>query len=130
MHSLAQEKSPKAGLAAKGDTIAHVETIAKSVNYAESVRKCKRKHVSAIGPHGSFAVTGQVAKALLALVEADEQGVTAQECDSSPNRLGAYVHTLRRRRELIIETVREPHDGGWHGRYVLHSPVTILEAEQ
>ncbi|MEN3973797.1 hypothetical protein [Emcibacter sp. SYSU 3D8] len=42
-------------------------------------------------------------------------------------RLGAYVHTLRREYGLAIDMVHEPHDGGWHGRYVLRSPVSILE---
>ena len=25
-----------------------------------------------------------------------------------------------------IETLREPHDGGWHARYVLHTPCEII----
>jgi hypothetical protein len=27
---------------------------------------------------------------------------------------------------LTVETLREPHDGGWHGRYVLHTPCQII----
>jgi hypothetical protein len=72
-------------------------------------------------------VTGQVAKALLAMRDAAASGVTAQEVAGWAYRLGAYVFILRRRHGLAIETVREPHDGGWHGRYVLHSPVQVLE---
>ena len=85
--------------------------------------------VAATGPSGLFTVTGQVAKALGALVTAGEHGVTALEASSWAFRLGAYVHTLRHRHALAVETVRELHDGGWHGRYVLRSPVTLTGGE-
>jgi hypothetical protein len=86
-----------------------------------------RLHIAGVGPHGPIAVRGQVAKALAALVRAGAVGVTALEMSSWAYRLGAYVHTLRREFGLAIETVREPHDWGWHARYVLHSPVVIAE---
>jgi hypothetical protein len=85
----------------------------------------KRLRMTAIGPNGAFTVTGQVAKALAAFVSAGAAGVTALEVNSWAYRLGAYVHTLRHDYGLVIETQREPHEGGWHGRYVLHSPVSI-----
>lgn len=88
----------------------------------------KRRILTATGPRGVFTVKGQVAKALSALLSAGERGVTALEVNSWAYRLGAYVHTLRHDCGLSIETVREPHDGGWHARYVLRSPVTIGEA--
>jgi hypothetical protein len=81
------------------------------------------------GPLGRFVVTGQTARALVALVKAGKAGVTALEVNSWAYRLGAYVHRLRHENGLAIETVREPHDGGWHGRYVLRCPV-VLEAGQ
>ena len=84
-----------------------------------------RVRMTASGPDGAFTVTGQVAKSLVALVERGVGGVTALEVNSWAYRLGAYVYTLRHDYGLIIETVRELHDGGWHGRYVLHSPVSI-----
>ena len=88
----------------------------------------KRRTLTAIGPDGAFTVSGQVAKALAALLSAGAAGVTALEVNSWAYRLGAYVHTLRHDHGLAIETVRELHEGGWHGRYVLRSPVTIGEA--
>ena len=88
----------------------------------------KRRTLTAIGPDGAFTVSGQVAKALAALLSAGAAGVTALEVNSWAYRLGAYVHTLRHRYGLVIETVRELHEGGWHGRYVLRSPVSIGEA--
>ena len=87
-----------------------------------------RHRMTATGPNGAFTVSGQVAKALAALLSAGAAGVTALEVNSWAYRLGAYVHTLRHDYGLAIETVREPHDGGWHGRYVLHSPVSIGRA--
>jgi hypothetical protein len=85
----------------------------------------RRARLSAEGPAGRFTVTGQVAKALSALVAAGARGVTALEVNSWAYRLGAYVHSLHHQYGLAIETVREPHDGGWHGRYVLRCQVTL-----
>ncbi len=87
----------------------------------------RRMMLRAAGPAGAFTVTGQTAKALAALMAAGAQGVTALEVNSWAYRLGAYVHELRHRHGLAIETQREPHEGGWHGRYVLHSPVSTME---
>ena len=87
----------------------------------------KRGTLRAVGPDGPLAVTGQVAKALAALVHAGGGGVTALEVNSWAYRLGAYVHTLRRDFGLAIETLREPHEGGWHGRYVLRCRVVIVD---
>lgn len=90
----------------------------------------RRLRITATGPHGAFTVSGQVANALAALLSAGAAGVTALEVNSWAYRLGAYVHTLRHDYGLAIETVRELHEGGWHGRYVLRSPVSIREASE
>jgi len=89
------------------------------------IHRPRRARIRAKGPAGSFIVTGQVAKALSVLVAAGVRGVTALEVNSWAYRLGAYVHSLRHDCGLAIETVREPHEGGWHGRYVLRSPVKL-----
>ena len=87
----------------------------------------RRTMLRAIGPDGAFTVTGQAAKALAALIAAGTGGITALEVNSWAYRLGAYVHQLRHRQGLAIETQREAHDGGWHGRYVLRSPISQME---
>jgi hypothetical protein len=71
-----------------------------------------------------FTVSGQTAKAIRALVLAGEQGVTAQEVAGWAYRFAAYCHELRKL-GLDIETLREDHEGGWHGRHVLHSLVRL-----
>lgn len=71
-------------------------------------------------------VRGQTAKALLALAEAGDRGVTALECGTWAYRLAAYTHFLRRDYGLSIRTDREDHEGGWHGRHVLETPVRIV----
>lgn len=81
--------------------------------------------LGAEGPTGRFTVTGQDAKTLSALVGAGVRGVTALEVNSWAYRLGAYIHSLRHNCGLAIETVREPHEGGWHARYVLRSLVKL-----
>jgi hypothetical protein len=73
----------------------------------------------------SFTVTGQTAKALMALHRAGAAGVTALEVSTWAYRFAAYCYDLRKH-GLDIETVREAHDGGWHGRHVLHTPVTLV----
>lgn len=85
-----------------------------------------RLRVTAHGPGGLFSVTGQTAKALLALVEAGKTGVTAREVNSWAYRFSAYCFDLRHNHGLAIATERETHPGGWHGRHVLLSPVAIL----
>ena len=85
-----------------------------------------RLRMTATGPDGAFTVSGQVAKALAALLSAGAGGVTALEVNSWAYRLGAYVHRLRHDYGLAIETLRESHDGGWHGRYILHTPCRIV----
>ena len=49
-------------------------------------------------------------------------------------RLGHYVHILRKDYEINIETLREEHDGeagkGWHGRYDLHTPVSLSRQDE
>lgn len=78
----------------------------------------------------NFTVKGQVAKALAALIRARRKGITALEVSSWAYRLGAYVHILRHKFGLDIETLREEHPGGWHARYVLHTSVEILEVKE
>jgi hypothetical protein len=73
-----------------------------------------------------FKVHGQNAKALEALVEAELNGVSAREVSSWTLRFAACVWALRWKYGLAIATTRDTHPGGWHGRYVLQLPVTIL----
>ena len=74
-------------------------------------------------------VKGQTARALVALVEASDSGITALEVSTWAYRLAAYCHELRHRCGLSIRTEREEHPEGWHGRYVLESPVQIVRVE-
>ncbi len=75
-------------------------------------------------------VTGRPAQTLVALVKAGSKGITALEMSSWAYRLGAYIHILRRDYGLDIQTLKEKHPGGWHARYVLHTPVEILEVTE
>ena len=117
--------APKAVTATSGAIIAQVQTSSTITVYPMRPYPYKRIMVEAAGPTGSFAVIWQVAKALVALVEQGAAGVTALEVHSWADRLGAYVHTLRHDYVLAIETVHEDHEGGWHARYRLLSPVSI-----
>lgn len=73
---------------------------------------------------------GRVAQTIVALVAAKAKGITAAEMSCWAYRLGAYVHILRHDYGLDIVTLREEHDGGFHGRYVLITPVEIIEPDK
>ena len=87
----------------------------------------KLKITARIGTDGKpFETVGQEAKTLALLVAKGKTGVEAYDFQGGPPfRLPAYCHTLIRK-GLVIETVRVNHDGGWHGKFVLHTPVEIL----
>jgi hypothetical protein len=90
----------------------------------------KRIKVQArVAPDGKpFTATGQEGKTLLLLCQKGKAGVTAFDFHGGPPfRLPAYCWSLIRHQGLAIETVRVQHDGGWHGKFELHTPVEILE---
>jgi hypothetical protein len=79
--------------------------------------------------HGErkLALSGRKAWALAALIDAGDRGVTP--VDVSGPRWSDYVFKLRRD-GLAIESIEERHGGafaGKHCRYVLRSPVTVVE---
>jgi hypothetical protein len=74
-----------------------------------------------------FRVTGQEAHTLALLVDKGPIGVVAYDFRGGPPfRLPAYTHNLIRRHRLVIETRREAHEGGWHGRFILHTPIEVV----
>jgi hypothetical protein len=87
--------------------------------------------LQALLPDGrSIQIKGREAWALHLLHEAGSAGVTPRE-NPAP-RWSSYVHRLRRR-GIVIETVRERHQGafaGEHGRYVLASTLSLVTVER
>ena|SRR5215207_4184360 len=78
---------------------------------------------------GDRALTfeGREADTLNRLVRRGGLGMTSIE-NHGP-RISHYVMKIRRA-GLVVDTVREPHDGGFpgkHGRHFLRSPVRVLE---
>lgn len=72
----------------------------------------------------------KVAQTLRALVDRGELGITALEMSNTwALRIADYVFSLRHNHKIGILMVREPHDDGWHGRYILQSNVTLQEPE-
>ena len=78
-------------------------------------------------PEGPMlAATGQEATTLLLLHKKGATGVVAYDFTGGPPfRLPAYVWSLKRKHGLTIETKHDLHDGGWHGRFILHTLVEI-----
>lgn len=67
----------------------------------------KRIVVKAIGPDDQpFTVSGQVARVLLALVEAGEAGITPLTRETWSLRLWDHVRKLKNRCSLVIVTLR------------------------
>lgn len=90
----------------------------------------RRMEITAVTSDGQpFRVKGQTARTLMALVEAGQSGITALEMSTWALRLAAYILDLRRL-GLLIQMESEPHEGGWHGRYRILSPVRILAPAQ
>lgn len=82
------------------------------------------------GEPKQYEIKGRPAQTLLALVEAGKRGVTALELSNTwAFRLSAYIHDLRQGYGMDIITQREEHEDGWHGRYVLVTPVEILNVK-
>ena len=103
------------------------EITAAANGYSQNSCRGKQNALTVDTPAGRIAISArQQRRALAALINAGSQGITALEISSWAYRLGAYVHVLRHDYGLAIETLREPHDGGWHGRYVLHTPCRII----
>jgi hypothetical protein len=76
-----------------------------------------------------IVATGREAETLIRLVERGAQGVRAYDFPGGPPfRLAAYICDLRAM-GLAISMASEPHAGGWHGRYVLETPVAISRVE-
>jgi hypothetical protein len=74
-----------------------------------------------------FTVSGQEALTLLLLHQKGVLGVVAYDFRGGPPfRLPAYTWSLMRNHGLVIETRREQHECGWHGRFVLQTPVEIV----
>ncbi len=74
-----------------------------------------------------YQVTGKCAQTLAALYSTGTRGITALEMSNTwALRLAAYVHDLRKL-GLDIQTLHEKHEGGWHGRYILITPIKLLD---
>ena len=75
----------------------------------------------------AFNATGRDAWALLELHRVGAEGCTP--IYNPGPRWSAYVHNLKRKHRLDIETVHESHRGefpGSHARYVLRSSIEIV----
>lgn len=125
MRNQGRQEAPGAAATAPGAEIANVEARATARAYARSRQPRNVQSLRAVGPNGAFVAKGQVARTLAALVAAGGQGVTALECSGWAFRLAAYVHELRHVHGLSVDMEREAHDGGFHGRYRLRSPVRL-----
>ena len=75
----------------------------------------------------AFTAAGQEGRTLLLLHQKGAIGVVAYEFQGGPPfRLPAYTWALMRKHGLVIETRREIHEWGWHGRFVLHTLMEIV----
>ena len=80
-------------------------------------------------PDSACRICGRDAETLIMLAQCGDKGVTAYDfAGGPPFRLSAYIKHLRDA-GLEIETKREPHDCGFHGRYVLHTPVKVITVD-
>lgn len=123
-----KKDAPSAVAAALGANVESHEAIGQAFHYHWPRTPRKRIVVKAIGPSGQpFTVSGQIAKVLLALVDAGEAGITPLAPETWSLRLSHHVRELETRQSLVIARMWGTHDEGRHARYVLRSIVTIIE---
>lgn len=123
-----KKEAPSAAATALGANVEGHEANRRLDYYHSPQIPRKRIVVKAIRPDGQpFTASGQIAKVLLALVEAGEAGITPLARETWSLRLSDHVRTLKNRRGLVIVTLWGKHDEGRHARYVLRSTVTIVE---
>ena len=72
-----------------------------------------------------FEVSGRYGQTLYWLIKHKDRGITAKSVCNTAYRLASYIHNLRHKRFMEIETQSEPHDGGQHARYWLKSDIEI-----
>lgn len=71
-----------------------------------------------------FVVSGKTAR-VLRLLATRRGGITPLDCVPWSLRLASIVHQLRLRRGLEILTEFEPHEGGFHARYICAEPLKV-----
>lgn len=120
--------APKADGAAEGAGVGGWGANGRLVTYHPPSSPRNRLTRKVIGPDGEmFVLSGLNARTLMALVRAGVMGVTVFDAVTWTFRLAAHCHVLRHTYRLSIVTLWEAHEGGRHARYVLRTPVTILQ---
>lgn len=102
--------------------------LTKQITEATRKRQVKFRFSVNVEGRGTLTFEGRTAWALDQLIKAGAGGCTP--ITHPGPRWAAYVLKLRKA-GLIIETIHERHDGpfpGNHGRYVLRTPVEIVDA--
>lgn len=123
-----KKDAPSAAATALGANVEGREAVGQAEPYHSPRTSRKRIVVKAIGPSGQpFTVSGQIAKVLLAFMEAGEAGITPLAPETWSLRLSHHVRELETRQSLVIARMWATHDEGRHTRYVLRSTVTIVE---
>ena len=75
----------------------------------------------------SVTIRAKPAQTLMALLKKGSKGITSLEMSNTwALRLAAYVFELRHKYGLEIAMEREEHEGGWHARYILITPVQVV----
>lgn len=89
-------------------------------------RKSFPRVVARLHDGSPFVAVGREAETLIGLCEKGPRGLRAYDFKAGPAyRLATYVHDLRRA-GLAIRTLREKHETGHHGFFVLETPIRIV----
>lgn len=122
-----QRKTPGAVAAAPEAFVRAYQTTERGMDYHSPCPACKCMIVCARKGDGGFIVAkGRNAQALIALAGAGEAGLSTSDFRAWGPRLPAYCFVLRHRYGLRISTVWEERGGVRAGRYILETPVEII----
>ena len=76
-----------------------------------------------------ITIIGKKARLLKMLYDNRDEGITALDVVPWICGISCYLYDLRHIHGLNIETTKEPHVGGYHGRYRLKSGINIIHVE-
>jgi hypothetical protein len=123
-----KNEAPSAVAAALGADVDKLESLRRGTDYHTSRPPHKPITVIFALPNSRRRIVrGMNAQTLINLCLKGGKGLTHADVSEWARYLPAYILELRTRHGLDIASTLEPHIGGSHARYVLRSPVQIVE---
>lgn len=123
-----KKDAPSAVAAALGANVDKLRSPRQETAYHANRQPHKPMAVIYDWPDGRRCIVrGMNARTLVNLCQKDGEGITHADVLEWARYLPAYISELRKRHRLDIRSMLEPHIGGSHARYVLLSPIKLID---